>query len=143
MATPTLAHFAADTEIEPLMAALRRDGAVIVDNVIAPDAIVALNAELAPYIAATPNGRDSFTGNLTTRTGALVARSEEVRALVMDRLIAAAANALLLPFCERWQLHLTQAIRISRAGRAGDPPRPLGLGHHLGTSSRSSTRSGR
>ena len=30
----------------------------------------------------------------------------------MDRLIAAAADALLLPFCERWQLHLTQAIRI-------------------------------
>ena len=112
MATPTLAHFAADTEIEPLMAALRRDGAVIVDDVIAPDALAALNAELAPYIAATPNGRDSFTGNLTTRTGALVARSAQVRALVMDRLIAAAADALLLPFCERWQLHLTQAIRI-------------------------------
>ena len=45
-------------------------------------------------------------------TGALVARSAQVRALVMDRLIAAAADALLLPFCERWQLHLTQAIRI-------------------------------
>lgn len=112
MATPTLAHFAADTAIEPLMAALRRDGAVIVDDVIAPDALAALNAELAPYIAATPNGRDSFTGNLTTRTGALVARSAQVRTLVMDRLIAAAADALLLPFCERWQLHLTQAIRI-------------------------------
>jgi len=112
MATPTLAHFAADIEIEPLMAALRRDGAVIVDDVIAPEALAALGAELAPYVAATPNGRDSFTGNLTTRTGALVARSAQVRALVMDRLIAAAADALLLPFCERWQLHLTQAIRI-------------------------------
>ena len=112
MATPTLAHFAADIEIEPLMAALRRDGAVIVDDVIAPEALAALCAELAPYVAATPNGRDSFTGNLTTRTGALVARSAQVRALVMDRLIAAAADALLLPFCERWQLHLTQAIRI-------------------------------
>jgi ectoine hydroxylase-related dioxygenase (phytanoyl-CoA dioxygenase family) len=112
MATPTLVHFAADTEIEPLMAALRRDGAVIVDDVIAPDALAALGAELSPYIAATPNGRDSFTGNLTTRTGALVARSAQVRALVMNKLIAAAANALLLPFCERWQLHLTQAIRI-------------------------------
>ena len=44
MATPTLAHFAADTEIEPLMAALRRDGAAIVDDVIAPDALAALGA---------------------------------------------------------------------------------------------------
>lgn len=112
MTTPQLVHFAADTAIEPLMAALRRDGAVIVDDVIAPADLAALNAELAPYVAATPNGRDSFSGALTTRTGALVARSAQVRALVMHRLIAAAADALLLPFCERWQLHLTQAIRI-------------------------------
>ncbi len=112
MTTPQLVHFAADTAIEPLMAALRRDGAVIVDDVIAPADLAALNSELAPYIAATANGRDSFSGALTTRTGALVARSAQVRALVMHRLIAAAADALLLPFCERWQLHLTQAIRI-------------------------------
>lgn len=109
---PQLMHFAADTATPQLMAALRRDGAVIVDDVIDSKALAALNAELAPYIAATPTGRDSFTGNRTTRTGALVARSPATRALVMHKLIAAAADALLLPFCERWQLHLTQVIRI-------------------------------
>lgn len=117
-AVPILTHCTADTPTDVLMAVLRRDGAVIVDDAIAPAALATLNAELAPFIAATPVGRDSFTGNLTTRTGALVARSEQTRVLVMHPLIAAAADALLLPFCERWQLHLTQAIRIKPGQRA-------------------------
>jgi ectoine hydroxylase-related dioxygenase (phytanoyl-CoA dioxygenase family) len=111
-ATPQLIHFPADTDIAPLMEVLRRDGAVIVDDVIDAATLAALNAELAPYIAATPPGRDSFTGNRTTRTGALVARSPATRTLLLNPLIRAAADALLLPFCERWQLHLTQVIRI-------------------------------
>jgi len=116
--TPMLEHFAADAPIAALMVALRRDGAVIVDDVIAPAALAALNAELAPYVAATPVGRDSFTGDRTTRTGALVARSPATRDLIMHPLIHAAADDLLKPFCERWQLHLTQVIRIMPGQRA-------------------------
>lgn len=112
MTTPALVHLPADTDIDTLMAALRRDGAVIVDRLI-PDAdMAALHAEVAPYIEATPDGRDSFSGAHTTRTGALVARSPATRTLIRHKLITAAADALLLPFCERWQLHLTQLIRI-------------------------------
>ena len=44
--TPQLVHFAADTAIEPLMAALRRDGAVIVDDVIAPADLAALKTRI-------------------------------------------------------------------------------------------------
>lgn len=112
MTAPSLVHLAADTDPDSLMAVLRRDGAVIVDALM-PDAdMAALHAEFAPYIAATPDGRDSFSGNRTTRTGALVARSPATHALIRHPLIVAAADALLLPFCERWQLHLTQLIRI-------------------------------
>ncbi len=118
MKTPQLVHFAADTDIETLMAALRRDGAVIVDDAIDPAALALLRAEVAPYIDATPNGSDDFTGRLTTRTGALVARSPQTRALLLHPLVRAAADALLLPFCERWQLHLTQLIRIRPGQKA-------------------------
>ena len=112
MTAPSLVHLPADTEVDALMAVLRRDGAVIVDALL-PDAdMAALHAEVAPYIAATPDGRDSFSGNRTTRTGALVARAPATHALIRHRLIVAATDALLLPFCERWQLHLTQLIRI-------------------------------
>ncbi len=116
--SPAIIHLDADTPVDALMVVLRRDGAVIVDGVISAAGIAALHAEVAPYIAATPPGSDSFTGNLTTRTGALVARSPLTRPLIMHPLIGAVADALLLPFCERWQLHLTQVIRIMPGQKA-------------------------
>ncbi len=130
---PQLTHLPADTDIDTLMTVLRRDGALIVDDVLDTATLAALRAEVDPYIAATPPGSDDFTGRQTTRTGALVARSPTTRALVMSPLIRAAADALLLPFCERWQLHLTQLIRI----RPGQPAQYIhrdrwAWGTHLG-----------
>lgn len=107
-----LATLAPDTPVATVMATLRRDGALVVERLL-PDAdMAALDAELAPYVDATNPGRDGFSGYRTTRTGALAARSPRTRELILHPLITAAADALLLPFCERWQLHLTQLIRI-------------------------------
>jgi ectoine hydroxylase-related dioxygenase (phytanoyl-CoA dioxygenase family) len=115
---PHVTHLPADTDIETLMMVLRRDGALIVDNLVPAAEMAALEAEVMPYITATPTGRDDFTGDRTTRTGALVARSPATRALILNPLIRAACDALLLPFCERWQLHLTQLIRIMPGQKA-------------------------
>lgn len=115
---PAVQHFAADADPAAIMTALRRDGAIIIDALIPDAAMAALAAEIAPWLEATPNGRDDFTGHLTTRTGALVARSPRVRDLVMHPLIQALCDDLLKPFCERWQLHLTQAIRIRPGQKA-------------------------
>jgi len=91
---------------------LDRDGALILDRVLTPEAVAGMVAELSPYVAATPAGRDGFTGVRTTRTGALVARSPAVRDAVTDPRIARMCQHLLKANCERWQLHLTQLIRI-------------------------------
>ena len=115
---PIVAHFAADADPALIMAALRRDGAIIIAGLIPDAEMAALAAEIAPWLEATPNGRDDFTGHATTRTGALVARSPRVRDLVMHPLIHALCDDLLKPFCERWQLHLTQAIRIRPGQKA-------------------------
>jgi hypothetical protein len=130
---PKVTTLAADAAIGRVMAVLRRDGAVIVDGLLGDAAMAALHAEVAPYIDATPVGSDDFSGRSTTRTGALVARSPATRALLLHPLITAAADDLLLPYCERWQLHLTQLIRI----RPGQPGQPLhrdrwAWGTHLG-----------
>lgn len=91
---------------------LDRDGALILDRVLTPEAVAGMVAELSPYVAATPAGRDGFTGVRTTRTGALVARSPAVRDAVTDPRIARMCEHLMKANCERWQLHLTQLIRI-------------------------------
>ena len=109
---PELVHLPADTAAEEVMAVLLRDGALILDGAIAPEAADAVLAELKPFVDATPPGRDGFSGVKTTRTGALVARSPKTRDLIMDGRIRALADALLLPNCDRYHLHLGQVIRI-------------------------------
>lgn len=109
---PQLQRLSADSDPEKLAQVLRDDGAAIVENVLDTAALERLRSEIMPYVEATEPGRDDFTGCKTTRTGALVARSEACRDLVMDDLILGGANAFLKPFCERVQLHLTQLIRI-------------------------------
>jgi len=108
----SLIHLPANAPADEVSAVLSRDGALILDDVLAPADVDALVAELRPYVEATEPGRDLFSGTRTTRTGALVARSPLTRRLVMDPRIRALCEALLTPNCLRYQLHLTQLIRI-------------------------------
>lgn len=107
-----LARFSADAPVEKLLEALRRDGALILEDVLPGEIVEQALAELMPFVDATKPGADDFSGKATTRTGALVARSEVIRDCVMHPLVLEAARAFLAPFCERIQLHLSQVIRI-------------------------------
>ena len=109
---PTLQHLPADADPAAIAAILDSDGALILDDVLTASQVAGVMAELTPYIEATPVGRDDFTGFSTTRTGALVARSPASRTLVMHPTILAACDAYLLRACDRYQLHLTQVIRL-------------------------------
>jgi ectoine hydroxylase-related dioxygenase (phytanoyl-CoA dioxygenase family) len=112
LAMPALQHLAADTPSEEVVTALQRDGAIILDDALSPAETDAVEAELRPYVEATKPGRDIFSGFSTTRTGALVARSPLCRKLILDARVRAICDAVLLPNCQRYQLHLTQLIRI-------------------------------
>jgi len=118
---PTLQHAPAGAAPETIAALLDSDGALILDDVLTPAEADRVDREIAPYVEATANGRDSFTGHQTTRTGALVARSPACRDLVMHPTILAACDVFLKRACDRYQLHLTQAIRI----RPGQPKQAL------------------
>ena len=118
---PSLKHLPADAAPEAIAALLDSDGALILDDVIAAAEIAQVRAEIDPYIDATADGRDRFTGFQTTRTGALVARSPACRDLVMHPGVLAACDAFLKRACDRYQLHLTQVIRI----KPGQPRQAL------------------
>ena len=57
-------------------------------------------------------GRDDFLGKSTKRTGALAARSQICRDLILHDLVLGAAEAFLAPFTKKIILHLTQTIEI-------------------------------
>lgn len=109
---PDLVHLPADAPPETVLEILTRDGALILDGVLSGAEVDALQAELRPFVDATEPGRDVFSGVKTTRTGALVARSPATRTLVLSPVIRAICDGVLLPNCQRYQLHLTQLIRI-------------------------------
>ncbi len=110
-----------DASTEEILAAMERDGAAIIADLIKPDVIKQMNDELAPFIDATPMGRDDFTGRKTKRTGALVARTPTCRDLIMNESVLTAAKAFLKPWTDKIILHLTQTICI----HPGNPAQPL------------------
>ena len=118
---PSLQHLAADAEAATIAEILDTDGALILDAVATPARIAAVMAEIGPYIEATSPGRDAFSGFSTTRTGALAARSAQCREMILEPAVLAACDAFLLRACDRYQLHLTQVIRI----RPAQPAQPL------------------
>jgi ectoine hydroxylase-related dioxygenase (phytanoyl-CoA dioxygenase family) len=113
-------RLAADTSSERVAAALARDGCAVIERLAPAATMRAVLDELAPYVEATPAGRDDFAGRRTKRTGGLVARSPTCRALVAHPLILATTKALLRD-ATSFQLHLTQLIAIG----PGEPGQPI------------------
>ncbi|MGB3810846.1 MAG: phytanoyl-CoA dioxygenase family protein [Parvibaculum sp.] len=109
---PKLENLPASASTDEILKILKRDGALILTDVLSSAEVEQVVSEIMPYVEATDYGRDQFTGHKTTRTGALVARSKGCQKMVMHPAIVSAAELFLKPFCERIQLHLTQVIRI-------------------------------
>jgi ectoine hydroxylase-related dioxygenase (phytanoyl-CoA dioxygenase family) len=104
-------HLPSSTAAEIIAEIIKRDGAVIVDNVLSRDAMDEVAGELRPFIDLTPFGPDDFSGRRTRRTGGLVARSPLCRDLVMHPLVLGTTSKL-LEHATSYQLHLTQVIAI-------------------------------
>jgi len=105
-------------DIDEIVDEVRTQGGAIIRDAMSPELHRRVMDELDPWVGATPNGRDDFTGKLTARTGALVARSESCRELVMDPTVLELANRSLAPFTNKIQLHLTQVINIHSGGES-------------------------
>jgi ectoine hydroxylase-related dioxygenase (phytanoyl-CoA dioxygenase family) len=110
----------ASTSPERVVEILARDGCAVIERLVPEATMRAALEELAPWLEATPAGRDAFSGRRTRRTGGLVARSETCRELVQHPLILGATKQL-LSGATSFQLHLTQVIAIG----PGEPGQPI------------------
>ncbi|MCK7622987.1 phytanoyl-CoA dioxygenase family protein [Streptomyces sp. RS10V-4] len=102
-------RFPKDAALDDIMHSMRVNGYAVVENVLPPETVDALLAEMTPYIDATPFGPDAFAGQKTKRTGSLVARSATGRELITHPLCTGVARALLDTSTE-FQLSQTQLI---------------------------------
>lgn len=91
---------------------LAREGYCIIEQALPSALIGDLARSLDARFAATPLCQGNFYGPRTKRFGALLARSPQAAALVLHERILAITERLLLPWCDRIALNLTQAIEI-------------------------------
>jgi hypothetical protein len=109
---PELQHVTADTSLETISEILDRDAGLIIDNVIPKKTISSLRSQLKPYLDQALEGKDEFSGFKTRRIGALIPRSSVCQELAMNDQVNKLCSEFLLPFCDNYQLHFTQAISI-------------------------------
>jgi len=117
---PALQHLPSTTNAAEVAAVLAEDGAVIVDDHADLALLDRFDAEITPFVDATPTGPDDFSGHNTRRTGALIARSPASHQLVMDPLVLATCGTV-LGHATSFQLHLTQVISIG----PNEPAQPI------------------
>ncbi len=110
--TVTIEHVAPDAGPGAIHDILARDGALIVDDLADVALIDRIAGEMRPYVEATPNGSDDFSGRTTRRTGGLIGRSPASRELVQHPLVLDVTGRL-LHRATAFQLHLTQIISIA------------------------------
>ena len=103
---------AATAKTAEILAAIERDGAVILTGAFSRAQVDRTLAELEPFIAGTRPIEDDFVGRQTTRTGGLVARSKTAREAVMHPVVLETVGAFLGRFAENYQLNLTQIMRL-------------------------------
>jgi ectoine hydroxylase-related dioxygenase (phytanoyl-CoA dioxygenase family) len=109
---PDIPRFTRNSPATDIVEALREFGVAIIERLVDDTVCDAVQREMQPYIDATPNGSDEFSGLHTTRTGALLARSTSSQQMVAHPLVLEVADAFLWEKKTSFQLHLTQVIAI-------------------------------
>ena len=98
MARRRRAELVAETAAD--LAAIERDGYVVVERAVGSDVLDAIRAELAPYLdggTESYRGRNDFEGFSTNRVYGLLAKSPTEAALVTHPRVLAIVDAMLLP----------------------------------------------
>src|SRR3546814_747160 len=103
---------------------LARDGWCVFGRAVEPALIAGIEADLDARFAATPLCQGAFYGERTKRFGSLLTRSPAMERLAMHPLVLEIVEQMLLPWCERVALNLTQAIDI----HPGALPTQIGRG---------------
>lgn len=104
-------------------ARLAADGYAVIPGAIDRATIGALGDDLAPVFDATPLCDGDFYGRRTKRFGRVLLRSPHAEALVRHALVLQIVDAILRPFCDRFDLNLTQGVEIGPGALAQYPHR--------------------
>lgn len=122
----TIQRCPAGTPVDELVAALRRDGGVVVTGLLPRLAVDAIDRELAEHVRRRPTGfrhfgEASFYGGNTKRIQALAAKSPTfVDSVLLNEVLLGVADQVLLPNCGDYWMSQAETIFIG-PGSAAQP----------------------
>jgi hypothetical protein len=106
----TAFHLPRTASVDEASACLAEHGHVIIDRLAFEAECDRIDAELAPFYEATRFGDSAHAGQMTARTGALVARSPTARKLIMNPLVLGVVGRA-LPYM--FQIGLTEMVSLA------------------------------
>ena len=128
MSEVQLTTLANNAKKEEYLSVIKRDGGVIIENVLGPDLLRQLNAELDNYIETHPAGSRSdkelwqvFHGQKTIRFCGLAAKSQAFIDVLLHPTLKAFADHYLLPNCGSYWLNTSQTMIVG----GGEPAQML------------------
>ncbi len=135
----TVPRFATGDDVAPILDALRAEGAVLIDRLIADDTVAAINAEVDDAVAAAQPGMktvneavQAFYGPYTKHVSALAAVSPTFANDVMTHATyRGICDAVLLPSCSRYRLNLGHLIVRGPGAEAQWPHRDEDVWPHF------------
>lgn len=93
-------------------AIIQEQGYCIVSDVVPQTLVDAINRDLDCRFSATPFCEGEFYGPTTKRFGSLLLRSRQTQALIQHPTILNLVQKILGPYCDNFNVNLTQAIEI-------------------------------
>ncbi len=84
-------------DVGELTEAIEKDGYVICENVLTPEQVAEMRAELDPILEKTPTGRNAFEGYHTKRIYSPLARTRVLDPLILSRWTKRLADTLIGP----------------------------------------------
>lgn len=109
--------------IDAWAATLFGDGYCVIPDLVPARDIARLDADLALDFHSTPFCEGRFYGEKTKRFGRVLARSKYAAPLITHPLVLGVVRRVLEPWCDVFQLNLTQAIAIHPGALAQMPHR--------------------
>lgn len=92
---PALTRLPSDAQPSDVVAVIRGDGGVIVEDFLTAEQLDGIRADLLPKIAALPTGSDDFAGQHTRRLSALFAHTRHMADIVTHPLFHGPAEELI------------------------------------------------
>src|SRR5262249_45734518 len=113
---PELTRLSSEAAADDVIAALERDGGVVIEGFLRPETLAGLRADLLPRLERQAEGRDPFAGFRTRRLSALFAHTRHCAAIATHPLYLTAAKHFLCRPQDVWvgdrRLPMSADVRI-------------------------------